>query len=106
MRQLLLSTALLSMAFVTCGTVAQAQPRWWGAWPPERVSGLVHRVHDDLNRGYHSGWRFNGHDRGRLDHAEGRLNEFAESGTIRGGSICTIWITPSATFSTSLTTTT
>jgi hypothetical protein len=78
MRQLLLATALVSMAFVTCGTLAQAQERWWGAWPPDRVSGLVRHVHEDLNRGYHSGWRFNDHDRGRLNHAEGRLHEFAE----------------------------
>jgi len=74
----LLTAALVSIAFLACGTLAHAQPRWWGDWPPQRVSALVGQVHSDLNRGYHSGWRFTDGDRKRLNHAEDRLHEFAE----------------------------
>jgi len=47
-----------------------------GPWRPERVSALIDRVHEDLNRGYAT-WHLSGGDRGRLDHAERELREFA-----------------------------
>lgn len=79
----LLRTAVVSIALLACGSLAHAQ-RWWGAWPPQRVSGLVQHVHEDLNNGYHSGWRFNEGDRHRLNEAERRLHEFAERWHDRG----------------------
>lgn len=74
----LLTALLLVTAFAVSTTVTQAQERWWGGWPPERVSRIINHVHEDLNRGYGSGWHFNGHDRDRLNHAEHELGEFAE----------------------------
>src|SRR5579884_3021532 len=74
----LLTASLLIASFGAAATLAQAQERWWGEYPPRRVSAVIHRVHDDLNRGYGSGWHFNGHDRDRLNHAEHELGEFAE----------------------------
>lgn len=40
------------------------------------VSGLIGRVHTDLNRAY-SSWRFSGGDRDRLHSAEHELRDFA-----------------------------
>jgi len=74
----LFTVTMVAAGMMLCGSLAQAQ---WGAngmYAPERVNALVHRVHEDLNRGYHSGWNFNGGDRGRLDNAERQLHEFAQ----------------------------
>lgn len=67
-----------------CGTLAFAQESWWGAWPPDRVSGIVEQVHTDLTSGYNSGWKFTGGDRHRLDDAEKELHKFAEHWHDRG----------------------
>ena len=48
-----------------------------GAYAPDSVSALIDRTHNDLNRAY-GVWNFSGHDRGRLNHAEERLRDFAE----------------------------
>ena len=43
---------------------------------PQRVSGLIDRVHGDLSRAYEV-YRFSGGDRRRLDHAEHELRDFS-----------------------------
>jgi len=73
-----LTAVLLIASFGIAGGVVQAQERWRGEYPPERVSAVIHRVHEDLNRGYGSGWHFNHHDSDRLTHAEHQLRDFAQ----------------------------
>lgn len=73
----LLNVGLLTAAFVSFGTLAQAQygPPG-GAYQPDSVTALVERVHTDLNAGYEH-WHLSNGDRGRLNNAEKRLREFA-----------------------------
>lgn len=69
--------SLMTTAFAALQITVQAQ---WGPpggpWRPERVTALIDRVHEDLNRGYAT-WRLGRGDRERLDHAEHELREFA-----------------------------
>src|SRR6476619_6542946 len=67
---------LLAAALGTFGLVAQAQYGPGGMYEPRSVSGVIDRVHADLNRSY-EGWRFSKSDRKRLDHAEHNLRDFA-----------------------------
>lgn len=66
--------AVLTIAF---GTLAQAQygPAN-GPYRPDVVSGLVERVHVDLNHGY-GVWNLPHGDRDRLTHAEHQLRDFS-----------------------------
>ena len=73
-----LPVVLLAGFLTTFATTAPAQERRWGSYAPDRVSALIDRVHEDLNRGYGSGWHFNKHDRNRLNDAEHELRDFAE----------------------------
>jgi uncharacterized protein YfaT (DUF1175 family) len=70
--------ALITGALVIFGTLAQAQYGPRERYEPRSVSGLVDRVHADLNRSYEGGWRFTEGDRKRLDHAEHELRDFAK----------------------------
>jgi hypothetical protein len=47
-----------------------------GRYRPEKVSALIDRVHEDLNRGY-AVWHLRKSDRERLTHAEHQLRDFA-----------------------------
>ena len=49
-----------------------------GPYQPDSVSGLIDRVHDDLNRGYDV-WHLRGSDRDRLNHAEHQLRDFSKA---------------------------
>ena len=53
------------------GVRAQAQ------YEPRSVSGLIDRVHEDLNHSY-EGWHFSSGDRKRLNDAEHNLRDFAK----------------------------
>ncbi len=84
---------LLMSAFTAVSAFAQPQygappdPRYGGppngrygqnnVYAPDGVSGLIRRVHADLNQAYNGGWRFDKRDRGRLDNAEKQLRDFA-----------------------------
>ena len=58
-------------------TLASAQYGPAGSpYQPESVSALVDKVHVDLNHGYDQ-WHLSNGDRGRLNHAEKQLREFA-----------------------------
>ncbi len=70
-------TALLAAAMASSATVALAQYGPQNRYEPRSVEGAINRVHADLNRAYEGGWRINGGDRKRLDHAEHELREFA-----------------------------
>jgi hypothetical protein len=48
-----------------------------GPYYPEKVDGLIDRVHEDLNHGYQV-WKVNDGDRKRLNHAGEELREFAK----------------------------
>jgi hypothetical protein len=69
--------ALLTGALLIFGTLAQAQYGPRERYEPRSVSGLVDRVHADLNRSY-EGWRFSQEDTRRLNHAEKDLHDFAK----------------------------
>lgn len=56
--------------------IGQAQYGPEGRYHPDRVSELIQRVHEDLNRGYEV-WHLRGGDRDRLTHAEHQLRDFA-----------------------------
>ena len=68
------------LMIASCAALQLALDAQWGPpegpWRPPRVHALIDRVHEDLNRGYAT-WRLSGGDRGRLDHAEHELREFA-----------------------------
>lgn len=71
------TTGRLATAALVLGlTLAQAQygprPDYSARW----VSGLIGRVHADLNRAYGS-WRFSRGDQDRLNSAEHQLRDFA-----------------------------
>jgi hypothetical protein len=68
--------ALITGALLIFGTLAQAQYGPRERYAPRSVSGLVRKVHVDLNQSY-EGWRFTSGDRRRLDHAEHQLRDFA-----------------------------
>jgi hypothetical protein len=70
--------ALITGALLIFGTLAQAQYGPRERYQPRSVSGLVDRVHEDLNRSYERGWRFTQGERKRLDHAEHELRDFAK----------------------------
>jgi hypothetical protein len=73
----LLVLFVASVSFVTVTGVAQAQFAPPGdRFRPDAVSALIARVHEDLNRGYGI-WRLGHGDRGRLNHAEHQLQDFA-----------------------------
>ena len=63
-------------ALLVLGSLAQAQYGPGGIYHPRSVSGIIDRVHADLNRGYR-GWHISHGDRKRLDHAEHNLRDFA-----------------------------
>ncbi len=87
----LITATLFATAFMTMGALAQAQyepppgnypppgarfgPN--GRYAPDAVSATIDKVRADLDRSY-DGWRFNNHDRDRLNHAEKNLREFGE----------------------------
>ena len=64
------------LVLAICISVANAQFER-GHYDPHSVSGLVDQVHSDLDRAY-GGFRLSGDDRGRLNHAEKELREFAQ----------------------------
>jgi len=66
----------MTVALLVSGTLAYAQwgPRG-GPYQPDSVSGLINRVHSDLNHGY-SVWRLSHGDQDRLTHAEHQLRDF------------------------------
>lgn len=66
------ATALLIIP-VSVASAQFNQPQY----APRAVSGLVDQVHTDLNQAY-SVWHLSGGDRGRLNHAEKELREFAQ----------------------------
>jgi hypothetical protein len=74
--QRFLTGALMAGALLIFGTLAQAQYGPRERYQPRSVSGLVDRVHADLNRAY-GGWRFSHQDRRRLNRAEKELRDFA-----------------------------
>lgn len=69
---------ILVLAIASIGVLAEAQygPAG-GRYQPDSVSGLVDRVHADLNDGYRV-WKMHGGDRDRLNGAEKELREFAQ----------------------------
>jgi hypothetical protein len=69
--------ALITGALLIFGTLAQAQYGPGERYEPRSVSGLVDRVHADLNRSY-GGWRFSHEDTSRLNHAEKDLHDFVK----------------------------
>jgi len=74
-----MSTRLFAASLFAVSTLAFAQygpPREAPEYNPRWVSGLIDRVHSDLNRAY-GVWQFSGGDRHRLDRAEKELREFA-----------------------------
>jgi hypothetical protein len=74
----ILKGVLLTAALAAFGSLAQAQyGQAGGPYQPDSVSGLIDRVHDDLNHGY-GVWHMAGGDRGRLNGAERELREFAD----------------------------
>ena len=66
-----LTLAVAGIALLTFSAGAQAQ------YEPNSVSGLIERVHEDLNRGYQT-WHFSSGDRKRLNDAEHNLRDFAK----------------------------
>jgi predicted Zn-dependent protease len=76
--QRLLSVAAMAAGLLLCGGWAQAQPGQRGTYTPDAVSGLIDRVHADLNQSYADGWKFTGGDRNRLNDAEKELREFSK----------------------------
>ena len=74
----ILSVSLLTFALLNLGGTAWAQygPPG-GPYQPDSVSGLVDRVHSDLNRGYER-WHISHDDHERLNKAERKLRAFAE----------------------------
>ncbi len=68
---------LIAAALGLCSALAQAQYGPGGMYEPRSVSGVIDRVHADLNRSY-EGWRFSKGDRKRLDNAEHKLRDFAK----------------------------
>jgi hypothetical protein len=76
MRQFL-NVFLLTAAMVSFGPRAHAQygaPN--GPYQPDSVSGLIDKVHADLNDGY-THWHLGNGDRDRLNKAEKKLRGFA-----------------------------
>ena len=73
-----LTGALVGTALFVFGGLAQAQPGPRGMYAPDEVSGLIDRVHADLNRSYEDGWKFTNGDRNRLNDAEKELREFSK----------------------------
>jgi hypothetical protein len=74
-----LSGAAIAAGLLMAGGLAQAQPEQQrGSYTPDAVSGLIDRVHGDLNASYADGWKFTGGDRSRLNEAEKQLREFAK----------------------------
>ena len=73
MRRILMVAAMAAIAMVAH---AQYGPEG-GPYQPDSVSGLIDRVHGDLNDGYRV-WKMHGGDRDRLNGAEKELREFAQ----------------------------
>lgn len=73
----ILNVLLLTVGLLTMGTLAMAQygPQG-GPYQPDSVSGLVDRVHADLNQGYDR-WHLSHGDHERLNKAEKKLRDFA-----------------------------
>jgi hypothetical protein len=70
--------SLAVAALAAIGIAAHAQEgRREGEYRPDRVDALVERVHQDLDRAY-SVWHLSGGERGRLNHAEHQLRDFAK----------------------------
>ncbi len=61
---------------VAFAATAYAQFEGQPKYDPDAVSTLVERVHTDLDHGYDA-WHLKGGDRGRLNHAEKELRDFA-----------------------------
>ena len=68
----------LTAAFLGLGSIGLAQygPEG-GPYYPEKVDGLIDRVHQDLNHGYQV-WHVNDGDRKRLNKSGEQLREFAK----------------------------
>lgn len=66
------------LALALCATFTAAAPAQYGRgnYQPDSVSGLIDRVHSDLNQAYRA-WSFSGGDRNRLNNAEKQLRDFA-----------------------------
>jgi hypothetical protein len=73
-----LSAFTLTAALIGFGAIGLAQygPEG-GPYYPEKVDGLIDRVHQDLNQGYQV-WHVNDGDRKRLNKAGEQLREFAK----------------------------
>ncbi len=61
---------------VVSAALLMAQPP--AMYAPDEVSGLIDRVHADLNQAYPDGWKFSKGDRNRLNDAEKELREFSQ----------------------------
>ena len=70
----ILGLLLACVMLPTLQTQVNAQE---GLYKPRWVSGLILRVHEDLNRGY-AVWHLSGGDQDRLNHAEKQLHEFGK----------------------------
>jgi hypothetical protein len=72
----MLKITLIAAGLLTFAALAPAQygPEG-GPYQPDSVSGLVDRVHTDLNHGYEQ-WHLSKGDRDRLNNAEKQLREF------------------------------
>jgi hypothetical protein len=70
-------TAIVIAAALTFGSLAYSQFGPENRYGPGQVSGLIDRVHEDLNHAY-GVWHFSDADRDRLNKAEKQLREFAQ----------------------------
>lgn len=69
--RMFLAAAFLSFSALTFAQYGPAV----GPYQPDSVTGLVDRVHSDLNRGYGE-WKVSKGDRDRLNNADKQLREF------------------------------
>ena len=69
--------ALAAATLLLAATVSYAQFDSEPKYDAASVSGLVDRVHNDLNHAYRM-WHFSNADRDRLNHSEKELRDFAD----------------------------
>ena len=67
-----IASMIAPLIMLAWGGLAYGQPRY----DPGSVDSLIAQVHTDLNRAY-GAWHFTNGDRGRLNHAEKELRDFA-----------------------------
>jgi hypothetical protein len=67
---------IIAGALLAIAPPAHAQFGPQNHYGPSEVSGLIDRVHEDLNHAY-GVWHFSDSDRDRLNNAEKQLREFA-----------------------------